>query len=337
MISYQELPNEKLKSMLESSQEAVEPRQLEKKPGTSNCVFLLATVLGLVALGFMMSVQLSHDQKTRLLKTGLFWENMMVAKTMNPSRCVTSGVVNSAEFLNSPPAREFKEFVDYINFDKQLDYFMCFSTLFYAMRIERYEPLTIGKNLDKIMGFADTCALWDHAKEDKVGSVAHVHLCTLGNNQTRSIEQLVRDFVKYYDENSPTYSKIKLFYNKFNGEYEVEFAENLKISFHQYRRNSRLATQKFLDGASILDHLRASENLDKSRDFEVEERVSLDSGIIRRVFGYNRAFSVSLEHFKQRPECSYVKYLNTVFKLPNRLDDYIDHFYPQFVIKQIVV
>jgi hypothetical protein len=343
MISNEELvplAGEKCKGLLAKAEEAQqsEQQQQQQQPGqqtpgkksTPNWAYFVFALLALVALGYMMSVQISHDQKARLLKPAQFWEDLMVAKVMHPDRCVTNGTENSLEFLNGPVGHEFKEFIDYINADRQLDYFLCFSTLFYTMKVEGFEKLTIKKNIDKIMAFEDKCSLWSHSKEDTVPSVAHVHLCTLKHNHTRSIVQIVRDFVKYYDENTPFYSKIKLLFNKFNGEYQVVFAENLKVTFHEYERKYKLATDKFYDATSILDHLRAAESLDKNKDFKVEEKVTLNTGIIKRVFGYDGAFSMPYEFFNQRPEMSYVKYLNTVIKLPNRLNDYLAYFYPQF-------
>jgi hypothetical protein len=330
MISYTELnaTSEKKDDECVVTVSEHDARIAKKKALLSNCAFLITVLILVVGLCFLMSSQLSHDQKLRLLRPTLFWENLMVEKIVRPDECVTKGRVNSTDFWNGRAVQEFTEFINYLNFDKQVDYFLCFSTLFYATRLERYEILAL-RDLDKIRLYEDKCVLWEHSKEDKVNAVAHVHLCSLRNNQSHTIPHLVGEFKKYYDENMPTDSESVLLYNRYSGEFQIEFADNLKVSFHEYVRKSKLVSDKLYDSNSILDHLHAPECLDKSKDFAVADKVKLNSGLITQLFGYDNTFSIPLDFFS-KGDYSYVKYINTLFKLPNRLDDYLDFFYPAF-------
>jgi hypothetical protein len=332
MISYTELNTAKEKGGIETvnfdETNLHDVRLAKKKNLLSNCTFLIIALTSLVGLCFLMSNQLSHDQKLRFLKPTLFWENLMVDKVINLDQCVTESPVNSTEFLNGPVVQEFTEFINFLNFNKKFDYFLCFSTLFYASKLERYETLTI-KDLDKIEKYEDECVLWEHAKEDKVNSVAHIHLCSLRNEQSRSIPSLVSEFKNYYDENMPKDSESVLMYNRFSGEFQLVFAENLKISFHEYVQKYKLVSDKLYDSKSILDHLHAPECLDKNKDFAVDEKVRLSSGLMTQLFGYDSSFSIPLSFFKKN-DFTYVKYLNTLFKLPSQLDEYLNYFYPEF-------
>ena len=209
----------------------------------------------------------------------------------NNQRCL-----KSEAYFTDNDTKELKNFLDFLN-NFQYKYFLCFSTLFYAVKIEKYivyreKDLTLNA-IESLMESerSQKCLLETDSNKYSI----NINLCLLNDkNHT--------NFCNYYTLMN---KNCKCSYNYLNGEYELDCETRLKIIIHEYK----IIKKKYI--------LFDKENYD---DISI-----LNAGLLGYLLKLNLDLPTYL--FYNYENSYYLNYANNVFRLPSDVINYFMIFY----------
>jgi hypothetical protein len=211
-----------------------------------SCKFVILALISII-LYLSWTVHNLKDYKQNLLRDELFW-NKTKANYQSQLNCSASFKLAELRAFNL--TSDLQLFVDYLNNHESatFDYFLCFSSLYYAVKIENYD--TFRANLSNREQFERKSNFYNlknikkcYLESEKINFIENtkryvdVHLCYLSRNRSQSSDvcRLVDKFNSIY---APTNSKqrqiAKCSYNFVNGEYSVKLKKYIKIVFHEY-------------------------------------------------------------------------------------------------------
>lgn len=273
---------------------------------------------------FLSSYVILLNYKNNLIKSDAFWLSL-ANRTTN---CRNASQYNQARL------EELKLFVDFLNQQKDLNYFMCFSSLYYAAKVQRYDvfradlehsSFSIKNRFYKIKS-GDKCVLeeahlhYDDDDDDpRFSFLFNLHLCFLGN-------ELDSDNLCSLVEKYPG-KRVTCYYDYISGEYSIDLNKDVKLMFHEYQVG--LKTWSYL--YNIIFKAKSNESLEE--DGYLDEKARLNMGLIGMLFG-NDYFNMPRYFFYNRMigggekrEFLFLNYLTSAFRMPSEIVNYFMVFY----------
>jgi hypothetical protein len=254
-------------------------------------------IISIFILYFIHSIISLHYREKYLNSEKLFEKLSEVNKITSNSNCQ-----KSKEDLNKKDSFELNSFLEFLD-NFKYKYFLCFSTLFYAVKIENYnvyreKELTI-QAIENLMEVERTqkCLLkFPNKKENKL----NINICLLNDKKEEN-------FCNYY---TMLNKNCKCSYNYFNGEYELDCNTKIKVIINEYK----IIKKKYL--------IFTKDNYD--------EISILNGGLLGYLFNLNLNLPTYLffdEENNDLKNSYYLNYANNVFRLPSDVINYFMIFY----------
>ncbi|RNA35475.1 hypothetical protein BpHYR1_013033 [Brachionus plicatilis] len=194
--------------------------------------------------------------------------------------------------FNQSTLDTLNEIINFFNKKQDFNYFMCFSSLYYAVKVESYDVFSsqIDQNSFDYKNYfysnknGQKCVSKEFCVSEKSPKKTRLHLCYLN---TFLKEKFLCDVVKNFDK---MYSRdTACDYNHMTGEYIVMFSEEIEIIFHEYHLE--------LDSLKFLTDSFYSKRNKTGLDVELfEENAKLNQGWLGKFFA-NQYFSLPRHFF----------------------------------------
>lgn len=273
---------------------------------------------------FLSSYVILLNYKNNLIKTDPFWNNLQLREA--ETKCKQSSSYNQTNL------DELKLFMDSLNKNKDLNYFLCFSSLYYTAKVEKYDVFRASldqssfdvrnsfynfKNKDKCV-LEETLFHYDDENDSKSYTSFNLHLCFLNNDLTEDLCDSLSNSIA---------SGMECDYSYVSGEYTVRINEDVKLSFHEYELG-------FKSALFYYDYFFSnSGNSSFNYDQYIDDKASLNMGLVGKLFG-NEYFNIPKYFFYNRDsidrrEFHFLNYLNAAFRLPSEVVNYFMLFYPK--------
>jgi len=260
-------------------------------------------------------------------------------------QCITETLLDQSDLA------DFESFINYINGHQAINYFLCFSSLFYTIKFDSYNAYSTvyngsefnrlnrfykEKNKEKCIETEYDCDRlssvfsWDSLEN---AYVANIHICLL-NDQTYDVCHLLTS-----EYNKHSNKQLKCIYNVWNGEYEFRFGNNIKLIIHEYEttlktsaRMSFWSLQSWWTYAGNVKYLH--NNMDISN---INEEASMKRGLMEYLTAHEY-FEVPLYFFynennRRNKKFNYLNYLGAPIRLPSDIIDFLMKFYTQIWYK----
>lgn len=288
-----------------------------KKPKSFPFKFYVFSVILCIFLYISLSYILIHDYHDALFKTDKFWDdfqNKSRGKYLNKLNCT------KASSFNSSSLAELKHFIEFINVNTNFHYFLCFSSLYFAVKVEKYDVFRSVLNSN---GFNVSNEFYYHKNrdycvmEEKYGSSSHdvnLHLCNVKQNQVK--------LCSWFKEFS---SSLNCTQNGFNGEYVVDLNKNIKLTFHEFKL-------RFKKNDDVWELFKNKKYVSKTPNEFLEENARMEMGAYDVLSG-GGLFNVPIYFYynhenRIKRNFNFLNYLNTPIRLPSEVVDYLMMFYP---------
>ena len=302
-----------------------EPRV--KSSGKSSCCLIFLLILLGILSYFMLSASFMQSYKQDLFKTNDFWQRMQIRKLeLRNKNCKKSSRIQTSNLL------DLTQFMRFFNNQTQINYFLCFSSLYFTVKIEKYDVYRVKANetqFDLIENFYryrsnNRCIeANDHSmlnyllylNFDLMSSIeTKIHLCIIKNKNVN-----ICDMVKEFSRN------IDCTYNYWNGEHVIRLNPNIKLVIHEYEVKAK---EKFYSW--YFDDVENEKKLDIHAG-ETNPKASLNAGFSGRVFNTDY-FDLPIHFFYTKRNridkyFNFINYLNASFKLPSEIINYFMIFY----------
>ncbi len=110
------------------------------------CYYLLA-FCGILLVYYLASLKIAHNYSDQLLKPSHYWSRIQILKKLNTELPNSNDLkcVNTAQ-LEQDNLNTLKEFMKFINKQIFFNYFLCFSSLFFTAKIEKYPIFRVKLN-----------------------------------------------------------------------------------------------------------------------------------------------------------------------------------------------
>ena len=256
-------------------------------------IFLLLGILFLVY--FLHSLISAHYRETYL-------KSERLSKKLASSSSSNSNCLKSKTYLKENDTLELNRFLEFLD-NFKYKHFLCFSTLFYAVKIENYsvyreKELTV-KAINDLMEAErrKKCLLESHKRENEQ---LIINMCILNDKEHEN-------FCNYYTLMN---ANCKCSYNYLNGEYELDCSTRIRVIIHEYK----IIKKKYL--------VFNKENYD--------EISILNAGLIGYLFKLNLNLPTYLFYDDENNDSKnifYLNYANNVFRLPSDVINYLMIFY----------
>ncbi len=110
-----------------------------KKKRQLVCLLLAALLLAVYILFSYDSVQ---NYRNQVFDSSTFWTDSIkstiaTANKSTDNQCISQSSIEQTDYT---ALEDFNAFIDVLNQQSALNYFMCFSTLFYATKVHNYNP-----------------------------------------------------------------------------------------------------------------------------------------------------------------------------------------------------
>ena len=254
-------------------------------------IFLLITLIVLYSIRSIIS---THYREKYLNS-----EKLIEKLSLNTSN---SNCQRSKTDLNDKDTFELSRFLEFLN-DFKYKHFLCFSTLFYAVKIENYnvyreKELTV-QAIEDLMEIekSQKCLFDFHNKKE---SELNIDICLLNDKKEEN-------FCNYY---TLLNKNCKCSYNYMNGEYELDCDTKIKVIIHEY---------KFIKKRYLIF------NKDNYDEISI-----LNAGLLGYLFNLNLNLPTYLFFDDENNDLKnsyYLNYANNVFRLPADVINYFMIFY----------
>ena len=282
----------------------------------SNLKFYIVFSLVLFMLITLISVNISLRYRNNLFKTNQYWTELSALKSQNSNIYSNKICVKNTTSLNT---FELNRFIDYLNGQYYFNYFVCFSSLYFIVKVEEYKPYRNSFFDKKRLTNFDSnskCIMSENMNDQ-----TNIHMCYLKESKL-SICGFVNRYNKIYS------TKLNCDYNYFNGEYSIHIDGNVKLTYHEFR-------MKFKSISSMIHYnlntkvygLHSPLQYDKY----IDDYASLNNGFLTNLFD-TQYYSIPLYMFYTRQSKiidNYVNvnYANSTFRLPSDIVNYFMIFY----------
>ena len=257
----------------------------------------------------LVSVLIVLHYRHHLLDSNDYW-----LKQINRSRMLLVANRSSSSLCNqsaqSPNEQTVSALLDALNADARFNYFLCFSSLYMAVKIENRPLLTITEQ-QQLQHNSSNC----RQTKSPVQSTTTVHLCFLKRHNLTNVCDLVAR--QSFRISQPT-TVISCHYNWLNGEYAVKVAASslpndtrITLLFHQYQRdyeylrhtlNAFLAYVTSLTAATTTKEEKDNNSTLLSTQQHINDEYSIDTSVQMHVglLGYlygTEVFDLPIEMF----------------------------------------
>lgn len=240
----------------------------------------------------------------------------------NRKNCTTKSAFNQST-LN-----KFKDIIEYFNKKHDLNYFMCFSSLYFTVKVEGYdvfnskiENILDNKNSIYNRRSEHKCVHQEFSLNISQTSIrkTRIHLCYLGTFlKEKYFCDVVQKFESFYKIGA------NCEYNQMTGEYMIMIGKEIQLIFHEY--NIGFKSLKFLSDSFF--------SKEKKTDNDVEffeENAHLNQGLLGKIFP-NQYFTLPRHFFYSKfytsdVKSNYVNYLGVPIRLPSEIINYFMLFY----------
>jgi hypothetical protein len=288
----------------------------------SNLKFYIVLSLVLFMLITLISVNVSLSYRNNLFKTNQYWTELSALKSQNSNIYFNKTCVQNTSNLNT---FELNRFMDYLNGQYYFNYFVCFSSLYFMVKIEEYKPYRNSFYDKKRLMFPNSnskCIMTENMNDQ-----INIHMCYLKESKFN-----ICGFVNRY--NKKYFTKINCDYNYFNGEYSIYIDDHVKLTYHEFK-------MKFKNIFSILQYnlntkvygLHSPLQYDKY----IDDYASLNNGLLTNLFD-TQYYSIPLYMFYTRQSKiidNYINlnYANSTFRMPSDIVNYFMIFYSKIWFK----
>lgn len=273
-------------------------------------------IVSLATLLYIHSIA-SLNYRENYIKTAIFMlkqrESVQDANNFNIK---TKSCLKTVNYLNENDVNELGNFLYFLN-EFNYKYFLCFSTLYYAVKIENYvayrenelntnqiKRLIIDENEKK-------CLLNEYEQLTSQPNHINIDLCLLNDKKQKN-------FCNYYTHMN---KNCKCNYYHLNGTYMLDCGTKLNLKIHEYRVKRRF----FFEGAH-------------------QEFAELNAGLLGSLLNLNLNLPTYLfyaaDHIlnhnqKQNDYHNYYRlhYANNTIRLPSDILNYFMIFYPDLWYK----
>lgn len=281
----------------------------------SSFKFYLILSMVIFMLITLISVTVTLNYRNNLFKTNHYWTDLAVLKSEKPT--IYTNKICLKKSINIDTI-ELIRFMDYLNDQFYFNYFVCFSSLYFMVKVEEYRPYrsSLLTNKKLFQNQNEKCIMGDNTNNQ-----TNIHMCHL-----RQSKFSICKFVDRY--NKINNANLNCNYNYLNGEYSIDINENIKLTFHEFR-------MKFKNIHSMIKYYLNTKiyGFHSSMDYDeyIDDKASLDNGFMTNLFD-TQYFSIPLYLFyTQQSRINgnyiYVNYANSTFRLPSDIVDYFMIFY----------
>jgi hypothetical protein len=284
----------------------------------SSLKFYIVLSLVLFMLITLISINLSLTYRNNLFKTNQYWTELSTLKYQKPNLYSNKICLKNKNSLNT---FELNRFMDYLNGQYYFNYFVCFSSLYFMVKVEEYKPYRNAFFEKKRYTFSNSnnkCLM-----SENMNDLMNIHMCYLKESKLN-----ICGFVNRYNKMHLT--KLNCDYNYFNGEYSIHIDDQVKLTYHEFK-------MKFKNIYSMLQY-----NLNKKvyglyspmqYDKYIDDYASLNNGFLTNLFD-TQYYSLPLYLFYTRQSkiidnYIIVNYANSTFRLPSDIVNYFMIFYPK--------
>ena len=260
----------------------------------------LALFVFLAFLFVILSFLTLSEYRTSLFKSDSYWRDLQQS---NKSACDSSNRLNPKSLL------DLNNFLRYMDKNRHFSYFLCFSSLYYAVKIEQCDIFRAVLNSSEF-NFnkkpRQSCILGSELNGN-YDAPAVLHLC----------------FIKFDEANicawlSKFSTTLKCEFNLINGEYLVKLNAGFHFRLHHYNFRFKSDMPENAKNSSV--------------EFMLDDTLALDLGLYGHLLGSDYLdlpgrFFYSREN-RQKSYFYFLNYLNATFRLPAEIIDYFMWFYP---------
>lgn len=271
---------------------------------------------------YLFSSFIFFKDRNDFLHKNDYWLNM---QKQNRKECATK------YSLNQTSLNLLEEMMHFLNHKSDFNYFMCFSSLYYAVKVENYDVFNsdisqnifYAKNYFYLQKSEQKCVKTEFGLSEKGTNKTELHLCYLN---TFLKEKSLCDVVNILEMK---HNRVKFCdYNRLTGEYKVIINDEIEIIFHEYHLD--------LNSYNFFNFFNFFESDRNATDLEVEfldENAKLNQGWLGKIF-FNQYFSLPRHFFysklnTSRVRSNFVNYLGVPIRLPSEVINYFMIFFSE--------
>lgn len=303
---------------LEVDEEKQAKRDKEYKSLRNILLILILVLLNYYLLSNVIIINFRNSY----FKTNGYWKD--IENSTESKNCQQSSSFNKSTLM------QLNSFISYLNQKEDFNYFMCFSSLYYTVKVQGYDIFKShlqqesfqNKNLFYNLKNKNKCVQKEYMDNSGFSQkpISKIHLCYL-NSYLR--EDSLCAVAKVFESEYQVDLNCK--YNYFTGEYSISLNNEIQILFHEYELDFKLFSY-FYDSV-----LASNETFEKNNKKYFENSAQLNSGLLSWVFEV-QYFDIPRNFFYSNFETSkhdanFLNYLDTPFRLPSEIVNYFMIFY----------
>lgn len=335
----------------DNSKKKMGSKQPRLIPSRSKLIRIFSIIFVVFIFYSSLRTFVKNDER-QLLRDDFYWKTLRMYKqkiqTLHPpgtrnEYCLTSGNLHETE-LN-----QLNSLFEYFNHDKTINYFMCFSSLYFTAKSEEYNVYKVAmngshyeteamkhknQNKKKCIETEFDCTNMDSKSTSNNLMIfeSKIHLCVLNEDSSSICLILTSNFNKNLPANA---NKLNCNYNMWNGEYTLTFDDSrIKLIIHEYEPTFKLEKSIQLSFWKLQSWWTYStnrlRNTEKSRE-TLKGEVTLRQGFVELFFGHENFNMPSFFFYEKTNKNSrifnYISYLNTPIRLPADVINYFMIFY----------